>query len=350
MILKHLIYALIFTNLLTVNTVALPQSAYADGDVNVYSYREPQLIDPLLKAFEVETGITVNTIFASEGLVERIQAEGANSPADVLLTAEFGLLTQARDAGISAPLTSSIVTAAVPAAARDPEGYWTGLTRRARVLFVSRERVAQTDFTYEDLADPKWKGKICSRSGQHTYNIALFASMIANLGPAKAETWLKAVRNNLAHKPSGTDRDQIKSVFAGECDIAIGNTYYMGQMLTNERQPEQMAWAASVRLVFPEAKGRGTHVNISGAALMKAAPNKDNGVKLIEFLASEKAQGLYASLNHEYPVRAGVAASALVQSWGPLKADPLPLEDIAKLRKAASELVDKVGFDEGPGS
>lgn len=327
-----------------------PAVAAAGGEVNVYSYREPQLINPLLKAFEAETGIAVNTIFASEGLVERITAEAANSPADVLLTAEFGLLTQARDAGISAPVTSPIVAAAVPAEARDPQGYWIGLTRRARVLFVSKERVSQKEFTYEELADPKWKGKICSRSGQHTYNIALFAAMIAHLGPEGAETWLKGLRNNLARKPSGADRDQIKSVFAGECDIAIGNTYYMGQMLNNARQPEQKEWANSVRLVFPIAAGKGTHVNISGAALMKNAPDKENAIKLIEFLTSQKAQELYASLNHEYPVRAGVAASALVQSWGPLKADPLPLEDIAKLRKAASEMVDKVGYDEGPGS
>jgi iron(III) transport system substrate-binding protein len=324
--------------------------AVAAGEVNVYSYREPQLIEPLLKAFEADTGITVNTIFASEGLVERITAEGANSPADVLLTAESGLLIQAQDAGISAPLASDAVNAAVPAALREPSGRWIGLTQRARVLFVSRERVTQQAFTYEELADPKWKGKICARSGQHTYNIALIASMIAHLGPEKAETWLRGVKSNLARKPSGTDRDQIKSVFAGECDVAIGNTYYMGQMLTNERQPEQKEWAGAVRLVFPNGADRGTHVNISGAALMAHAPDRDNGVKLIEYLTSAGAQKLYATLNHEYPVRPGVEASELVKSWGPLKPDPLPLQEIAKLRRAASELVDKVGFDEGPGT
>ena len=329
---------------------AMASPAFADGEVNVYSYREPQLIEPLLKAFEAESGITVNTIFASEGLVERIAAEGANSPADVLLTAESGLLIQAKDAGITAPLASDAIAAAVPATLREASGNWIGLTQRARVLFVSKERVNQTAFTYEELAGPKWKGKICSRSGQHTYNIALIASMIAHLGPEKAETWLKGVKNNLAHKPSGTDRDQIKSVFAGECDIAIGNTYYMGQMLTNDRQPEQKDWAGAVRLVFPNGADRGTHVNISGAALMAHAPDRDNGVKLIEYLTSATAQKLYATLNHEYPVRPGVEASDLVKSWGPLKPDPLPLQEIAKLRRAASELVDKVGFDEGPGT
>ena len=331
-------------------TVTLAAPAVAGGDVNVYSYREPQLIEPLLKAFEAETGITVNTIFASEGLVERIAAEGANSPADVLLTAESGLLIQAQQAGITSPLASEVIAAAVPAALREANGNWIGLTQRARVLFVSKERVTQTAFTYEELADPKWKGKICSRSGQHSYNIALIASMIAHLGPDKAEAWLKGVKNNLAHKPSGTDRDQIKSVFAGECDIAIGNTYYMGQMLTNEHQPEMKDWAGAVRIVFPNNADRGAHVNISGAALMAHAPDRDNGVKLIEYLVSAGAQKLYATLNHEYPVRPGVEASDLVKSWGPLKADPLPLQDIAKLRRAASELVDKVGFDEGPGT
>ena len=331
-------------------TVTLAAPAVAGDDVNVYSYREPQLIEPLLKAFEAETGITVNTIFASEGLVERIAAEGANSPADVLLTAESGLLIQAQQAGITSPLASEVIAAAVPAALREANGNWIGLTQRARVLFVSKERVTQTAFTYEELADPKWKGKICSRSGQHSYNIALIASMIAHLGPDKAEAWLKGVKNNLAHKPSGTDRDQIKSVFAGECDIAIGNTYYMGQMLTNEHQPEMKDWAGAVRIVFPNNADRGAHVNISGAALMAHAPDRDNGVKLIEYLVSAGAQKLYATLNHEYPVRPGVEASDLVKSWGPLKADPLPLQDIAKLRRAASELVDKVGFDEGPGT
>ncbi len=323
--------------------------AIAGGEVNVYSYREPQLIEPLLKAFEAETGITVNTIFASEGLVERIAAEGDNSPADVLLTAESGLLIQAQQAGITAPLTSDAINVAVPAPMREANGNWIGLTKRARVLFVSRERVTQEAFTYEELADPKWKGKLCMRSGQHTYNIALIASMIAHLGPEKAEVWLRGVKNNLARKPSGTDRDQIKSVFAGECDIAVGNTYYMGQMLTNERQPEQKDWAGAVRLAFPNGADRGTHVNISGAALMAHAPDRDNAVKLIEYLASAGAQKIYATLNYEYPVRPGVEASDLVKSWGALKPDPLPLQEIAKLRRAASELVDKVGFDEGPG-
>lgn len=325
-------------------------SARAGGEVNIYSFREPDLIEPLLAAFTKKTGIEVNLIFAKDGLVERIVAEGQNSPADVLLTNEFGLLTLARDAGVTAPISSPVLEASIPAVYRDPAGHWFGLTRRARVLFASKARVPETAISYEDLADPKWKGRICSRSGQHTYNIALIASMIAHHGRDEAKVWLNAVKANLARKPAGSDRDQVKGVFAGECDLAIGNTYYMGLMQTNDEQPEQKEWAASVRLVFPNAGDRGTHVNISGAALLKHAPHADNGRQLIEYLASAEGQTLYATVNNEYPVRAGVAPSATVAAWGELKADAIDLEVVAKLRKQASDLVDEVGYDEGPGS
>jgi iron(III) transport system substrate-binding protein len=330
--------------------LALPATAHSEGDVNVYSFREPYLIEPLLAAFEAKTGIKPHVIFAKDGLVERIVAEGPNSPADVLLTNEFGLLTLARDAGITAPVSSKTLEEAIPSSYRDPAGQWFGLTVRARVVYASKERVAEEAIAYEDLADTKWKGRICSRSGQHTYNVALVASMIAHHGEAKAKEWLKGVKENLARKPSGSDRDQIKAVFAGECDISIGNTYYMGLMQTNEKNPEQKEWAAAVKLLFPNAGDRGTHVNISGAALLKHAPHAENAVKLIEYLASAEAQALYATANNEYPIRADVAASPTVQAWGALKPDGLALEEIAKLRKRASEIVDEVGFDEGPSS
>lgn len=336
----------------TALAAAVLSAAFVTGasaaEVHVYSFREPKLMQPLFEAFTVKTGIEVKVVFAKDGLIERIAAEGANSPADVLLTNEFGLLTQAREAGITQPALTPEIEANVPAAYRDPAGEWIGLTRRARVIYASKERVADTAITYEDLADPKWKGKICSRSGQHTYNIALIASMIAHHGPEKAETWLKGVKENLARKPAGGDRDQVKAIFAGECDIAIGNTYYMGLMATNEKEPEQKAWAEAVKVLFPNAADRGTHVNLSGAALIKSAPNKEAGLALIGFLTSTEAQHEYSALNHEYPVKDGVQPSALVQSWGELKADAIPLEEIAKLRRQASELVDKVGFDNGP--
>ena len=327
----------------------LPTFASA-AEVHVYSFREPKLMEPLFQAFTAKTGIEVKSVFAKDGLIERIIAEGANSPADVLLTNEFGLLTQARDAGITQPALTPAIEADVPAAYRDPQGHWIGLTRRARVVYASKERVTQDAITYEELADPKWKGKICSRSGQHTYNVALVASMIAHHGAADAETWLKGVKENLAHKPSGGDRDQVKAIYAGECDIAIGNTYYMGLMATNDKEPEQKEWAAAVKVLFPNAADRGTHVNLSGASLVKYAPDKDAALALIAFLATAEAQATYAAVNHEYPVKEGIAPSELVQSWGTLKPDALPLEEIAKLRRQASELVDKVGFDNGPSS
>ncbi len=318
------------------------------GEVNVYSYRQPYLINPLFKAFTEETGIKVTVIFAEKGLIERIVAEGHNSPADVLLTVAVGNLTQATDAGIAPPIHSATLEAAIPPAYRAADNEWFGLTRRARVVYASKERVKQNTISYEELADPKWRGKICIRSGQHVYNVALIASMIAAHGEAWTETWLKGVKANLARKPAGDDRLQVKGVYAGECDIAVGNTYYMGVMLQDDKEPEQKEWANSVNILFPNTGDRGTHVNVSGAVVAKYAPHKDNAVKLIEFLASDKGQQMYAEVNNEYPVKEGVPWSKLVQSWGPFKPDPISLNEIAALRKKASELVDKVGFDEGP--
>ncbi len=316
------------------------------SDVNIYSFREPELINPLIEAFAAKTGIKAHVIFAKEGLIERVAAEGQNSPADVLLTNEFGLLVQAKAAGITQPVASDVLTKALAPNLRDSENHWFALTRRARVVYASKERVAQTSITYEDLAGPKWKGKICTRSGQHTYNISLIASMIANLGPEKAEVWLTGLKNNLARKPGGGDRDGVRDVQAGLCDLAIGNTYYMAAMLKN---PEQQAWANSVNMLFPNAQDRGTHVNISGVAMAAHAPNKAAALQFMEYLVSPEAQHIYAEGNGEYPAVEGVKPSALVASWGPLNADPLPLSKLAELRKAASELVDKVQFDAGPG-
>lgn len=330
--------------------VAAAPAALADGEVNIYSYRQPTLIQPLLDAFTAETGVKANVIFANEGLEERIAAEGANSPADVLLTIDIGRLDGAKQAGITQAVVSDVVAKNVPAAFRDPEGQWVGLTMRGRVIYASKERVKDTAITYEDLADPKWKGKICTRSGQHVYNVGLVASMIANKGTEATEKWLTAVRDNLARKPSGNDRSQVQDIMNGKCDISLGNTYYMGAMMTNEKEPEQKQWAASANILFPNAADRGTHVNLSGVVLTKNAPNKDNAVKLIEFLTTAKAQEIYAEVNHEYPVVDGVKPSELVQSFGVLKADTLPLAEVAKNRKAASELIDKVRFDEGPAS
>jgi iron(III) transport system substrate-binding protein len=328
----------------------LGPAALAQGEVNIYSYREPQLIDPLLKAFTDKTGIRANVVYAAAGLNERLAAEGRNSPADLLFTVDAGRLSEAKDAGLTQPVESSALANAIPVQFRDPDKHWFGLTMRGRVVYASKDRVKQDAITYEDLADPKWKGKVCIRSGQHVYNTSLIATMIANKGEAFTEEWLKGVRNNLAHKPAGGDREQARDIMSGKCDLALGNTYYMALMMKNEKVPEQKQWAAAIKLLFPNANDRGTHVNISGMAMAKYAPNRANAVKLMEFLASEDAQRIYATANNEYPVNPKVESSDIVRSWGALKADPLPLENIAKYRRRASELVDKVNFDAGPSS
>ena len=324
-----------------------PAHAQAESVVNIYSYREPKLIEPLLKAFTAKTGIKTQVVFANSGLVERISAEAQNSPADVLLTNESGLLFQAEEAGITAPLASATIAAAVPAALRDPEGHWFGLTRRARIVYAAKDRVPQNAIRYEDLADPKWRGKICIRSGQHTYNVALVAAMIAHLGEEKAEVWLTGLRDNLARRPAGGDREQVRDVHAGLCDLAVGNTYYMVAML---RSDAQKAWTENVKMLFPNAEDRGTHINISGMSLLAHAPHRDNATALMEFLVSPEAQKLYADIDGEYPVVSGITASEIVESWGPLKADPIPLAKIAALRRKASEMLDRVRFDAGPQS
>ena len=335
--------ALTFTALAAI-ILGASSAAIAAEEVNVYSYREPILIEPLIKAFTEKTGIKVNQIYAKDGLVERMAAEGKNSPADVLLTNESSLLAQAHSAGVTQPIQSDAVNKAVPAELREPGGHWFALSRRARVVYASKDRVKQDAITYEELADPKWKGKICTRSGQHNYNVALTASMLAHNGEEKTIAWLNGVKANLARKPAGGDREAVRDVHAGLCDLAIGNTYYMAAML---KSPEQKAWADAVKILFPNAGGRGTHVNISGMALAANAPHKANAQTLMEYLVSIEAQKIYAETINEYPAVPGVAQSDLVKSWGELKPDSLPLQKIIELKKRASELIDQVRFDAG---
>ncbi len=325
-------------------------SSQAQGEVNIYSYREPQLIDPLLKAFTQKTGIKTNVVYASAGLNERLAAEGPNSPADLLFTVDAGRLAEAKNAGLTQPVDDATIKANVPSQFRDAADNWFGITMRARIVYASKERVKQDTITYEELADPKWKGRVCLRSGQHVYNTSLIATMIANKGEAFTESWLNGVKQNLAHKPAGGDREQARDIASGKCDLALGNTYYMALMTLNEKNPEQKQWAAAIKPIFPNAQDRGTHINISGMAMTKHAPNKANALALMQFLSSDDAQKIYATANNEYPVNPKVAPSDIVKSWGTLKPDPLPLENIAKYRKRASELVDKVNFDAGPNS
>ncbi len=325
---------------LVLGSTALP--ALAD-EVNIYSHRQPELIQPLVDAFTAETGIAVNIAFVDKGMVERLVAEGDRSPADLVLTVDIARLSQVVEAGVTQPVTSDVLAASIPAEFRDPANHWFGLTSRARIVYAAKDRVADGEVTtYEDLADPKWQGRICTRSGTNDYNLALLGAVISHDGEAAAKTWAEALRTNLARKPAGGDRDQVKAIWAGECDIAIGNTYYMGQMLAD---PEQKAWADSVRIVFPTFQDGGTHMNISGMAMTKAAPNHDAALKLMEFLASDEAQRLYAETNHEFPVKPGVPVSDLVASWGPFTPDSLPLIEIATQRATALKIMEQINFD-----
>jgi iron(III) transport system substrate-binding protein len=325
-------------------------AAHADGTVNIYTYRQPDLIKPVLDAFTAETGIKTEVLFLDKGLEERVQAEGTNSPVDVIMTVDIARLTKAKAAGITQSLDDEVVNAEIPAEYRDPEGHWFGLTKRARVIYASKDRVTDTAITYAELADPKWKGKLCMRSGQHDYNLALISAAIAHWGVEKTEEWVKGLKANLGRKPDGGDRPQAGAIVAGECDIALGNTYYVGLMRTNEKDPKEKEWGNAINVIFPTFENGKTHVNISGAALAKNAPNRDNGVKLIRFLASDKAQQIYAEANFEYPVEPGLEPSEMVKSFGALDADTLPLAEIASHRKEASEIVDRVGLDDGPSS
>ncbi len=317
--------------------------ALAD-EVNVYTSRQPELIQPIFDAFTEATGTEVSVLFAGKGLIERMKAEGDRSPADLYITADISNLKAAADEGLTQPHGSDVVADVVPAELRDADGRWFALTTRARVVYASKERVEEGAISnYEDLADPKWADSICIRPGTHSYNLALISAMIAHHGREQAKTWLEGVKENLARKPQGNDRAQVKAVWAGECDLAIGNTYYMGKMLEN---PDQRAWAEAVNVVFPEFEDGGTHVNISGAALTKSAPNREAALELVEFMLSEEAQKLYAELNYEYPVREGVALSDVVEAWGTFEPDTLSLAEIGELRGDALKLVEEVGFDQ----
>ncbi|WP_421704058.1 Fe(3+) ABC transporter substrate-binding protein [Aliiroseovarius sp.] len=328
--------------LLALSTTATALPAMAQ-EVNVYSYRQPELIQPLTDAFTEETGIKVNVAFLNKGMNERLAAEGARSPADLIFTVDISRLASAVEAGLTQPVESEVLEANIPDIYRDPGKQWFGLTTRARIVYASKDRVDPAEIpTYESLADPKWAGRICTRSGTHAYTLALLAAYIHHNGEEEARTWLEGVKANLARKPQGNDRAQVKAIWSGECDISLGNTYYMGKMLAD---PEQVAWADSVNVVFPVFEGSGTHVNVSGVALTKHAPHREDAIKLMEFLSSPKAQEIYAAQNYEYPIAPGSEAVDVVKSWGSFTADGVNLMDVAAQRPAALKLVEEVDFD-----
>ena len=324
----------------------LATSAAGAAEVNLYSSRQPFLMKPLLAAFSEESGIKVNMVYMKKGMLERLKAEGANSPADMVLTADIGNLHNHAEADLLQPVQSAVLNSNIPPQYRHPEGLWFGLTMRARVIFADKKRVKPGEvMSYEDLAAPHLKGRVCIRSGKHVYNVSLLASIVMAKGKEAATAWADGLRANLARRPQGNDRAQVKAVYQGVCDVAVGNTYYMGKMATNKKDPEQKKWAASVNLIFPNQQDRGTHVNISGAGVTRSAKNKAAALKLVEFLSAAAAQKIYAERNFEYPVKAGVPLHPLVASWGSFKADEEFLAKIAEQRTTASRIMDQVAFN-----
>lgn len=332
----------ILTLLLAVSGL-LPSIAQAE-QVNIYSFRQPFLIEPILAEFSAQTGIKTKVIFAKKGLIQRLKREGELSPADIVLTSDFNKLLLLKDQGLSQPFTlTKPLQESIPQQFRDPNNHWLALTKRVRNVYSSKERAADlNNIRYEDLADSKFKGRLCTRSGKHPYNLGLVASMIAHHGEAETEKWLQGVKSNLARKPQGNDRAQVKAIKEGLCDLSLGNSYYLGKML---QDPKQVPWANAVNLNFPNQQDRGSHINVSGAVIAKYAPNKKAAQQLMEFLSGQKAQTLYAELNMEYPVSPKAKPSELVNSWGSFKSDDIALEKIAKNRKLALKLIDKVHFD-----
>ena len=320
----------------------LANSAMADDALTVYSYRQAFLVEPILEQFTQDTGIKVNVVFAKDGIAERIAREGRLSPADVVLTSDFSRLMELVEKDLVSPVNNKVINNNIPEVYRSPKNEWYALTMRVRNVYSSKDRTGKVDINYEDLAKPEYKGKICTRSGKHPYNVALVASMIAHHGEADTKTWLEGVKANLARKPQGNDRDQVLAVKEGMCDFAIGNSYYYGNMMMDENQK---SWAEAVYINFPNQDNRGAHINVSGMALAKFSPNKDNAIKLMEFLTSNVAQQAYADVNMEYPVKADVKPSKLVASWGEFKADSLPIYKLAENHQAAVKLLDEVKFD-----
>ena len=325
-------------------------SALADGEVNIYSHRHYDTDQALYDRFEERTGIKVNVIQGkADELIERLSREGSASPADILMTVDAGRLVRAQSMDLLQPATSALLQANVPDHLRDPEGHWFGLTQRARVIVYHPDRVSPEELsTYADLTHPRWEGRILIRSSSNIYNQSLLASIIANEGEAEAGAWAAGVVANMARTPQGNDRDQMKAIAAGEGDLAVVNTYYVG-LLINSGDEYEREVGAQVRVFFPDQDGdgqdgRGAHVNVSGAGVTMSARNLDNAVKLLEFLTGAEAQELFSAANHEYPVNPAVSASPLLQSWGDFTADDLPLHRLGELNADAVRVFDHAGW------
>ena len=316
------------------------------AEVNIYSHRQPFLINPFLEKFTQETGIKTNVVYATKGLAQRLKAEGKNSPADVILTVDIGRLYIYDDLDLLASVNSDILDRNIPQNMKSPENKWFALSKRSRIIVTSKDRVKKGQITkIEDLADEQWKGRVCSRPGSHVYNRALMASLILSLGEKAAEEWAKKFVGNLARRPQGNDRAQVKAIFEGQCDISIINNYYFGKLKYSD-DPSQREWAKSVRLIFPNqgAEDRGAHVNISGGGVAKYSKNKKEAVALLEFLSKPASQKMYGEINFEYPVNLNVETTEELKSWGSFKSDSLPIISIALKAYEAQKIIDKVGW------
>lgn len=315
------------------------------AEVNIYSHRHYDTDKQLFKKFEETTGIKVNIVNAKANeLIKRLENEGLNSPADILITSDVGRLYLAQEKGLLKQIDSQTLNSTIPSHLRQKDGYWFALTKRARVVIYNKQKVDSKQFsTYEDLADPKWEGKLLTRSSSNIYNQSLLASMIANLGEEKAKEWAQGIVNNFARDPKGNDRDQMKAAAAGLGDFAIVNTYYLGKLL-NSTKPSEVAVGEMMGVFFPNQETRGTHINISGAGITKSSKNTKEAIQLLEFLVSPVAQSLFAQANYEYPVNPAVKPSKLIQSWGEFKEDKLNLEELGKNNAKAVKVFNEVNW------
>ena len=324
--------------------VGIAETATKSKVLNVYSHRQPFLIKPFIDAYSAQTGVKVNIVYASKGLAQRLQAEGERSPADLVLTVDMARLNVYADKNLLYPVVSDILKANIPEHLRDSKNRWFAFSKRARVIVVAkRSKDAQLIKNYEDLVDQKWSGRLCARPGSHVYNRALIASFININGVSVAEAWSKGIVKNLARRPQGNDRAQVKAIYEGVCDIAIINNYYFGKLKFSEKSI-QRKWANSVNLIFPNQSNRGTHINISGGGVVKYSKNKAEAIRFLEFLTQEKAQNLYGSINFEYPVNLKIPIPKELMSWGAFKEDKMPIIRIADLAPDAQKVIDRVGW------
>ena len=333
--------------LIMVSALALAFGAHAQDKVlNLYSSRHYQTDEALYSGFTKATGIKVNRIEAGEdALIERIRNEGERSPADVMVTVDAGRLWRAEQLGLFQPVKSAVLEERIPLSFREPGGLWFGFSLRARLIAYNKAKVKAGELTsYEDLTDPKWKGRVCMRSSSNIYNLSLMGALIDHLGEAKAEAWARSVRNNFAREPKGGDTDQLKSVAAGECDVTISNQYYYAR-LARSQKAEERAVAEKVAVVFPNQSSWGTHVNVSGAGVMKNAPHREAAIRFLEYLASDEAQRYFADGNNEWPVVPGVqVVNPVLSAFGAFKVDPLNVAVLGRNQPSAQKLYDRVAW------